>query len=56
MKKIQKFWKIKIQVNRDKVVSRTFSHEPDEEDVQNFADSVDDFYGDILVEVFWKIS
>lgn len=55
-KKVQKFWKIKIQVNRNNVVSRTFSHEPDEEDIQNFADSVDNFYGDILVDVFWRIS
>jgi hypothetical protein len=56
MKKVKKFWKIKLQITKDKVASRTLSYEPTDVDIQNFADSMDNFYGEAMVEVFWKIS
>ena len=56
MKKVEKFWRIKLQVTKDKVASRVLTHEPTEDDIQNFADSMDNFYGEVMIEIFWKIS
>ena len=52
----KKFWRIKLQVIKDKVASRVLTYEPTEDDIQNFADSMDNFYGEAIVEIFWKIS
>jgi hypothetical protein len=56
MKNVEKFWRIKLQVTQDKVASRVLTYEPTEDDIQNFADSMDNFYGEAIVEIFWKIS
>ena len=56
MKKVEKFWRIKLQVTKDKVASRVLTYEPTEADIQNFADSMDNFFGEAIVEIFWKIS
>lgn len=55
MRKVEKFWRIKLQVTKDKVVSRVFTDEPTEADIQNFADSMDNFFGEAIIEIFWKI-
>ena len=56
MKKVEKFWRIRLQVTKDKVASRVLTYEPTEADIQNFADSMDNFFGEAIIEIFWKIS
>ncbi len=56
MKKVEKFWRIKLQVTKNKVASRVFTYEPTESDIQNFADGMDNFFGEVIIEIFWKIS
>jgi len=54
MKKVEKFWRLKAQIGKSSTHSLIFKTEPTEEDVQKFSDSLDKYFGEITVEIFWR--
>jgi hypothetical protein len=56
MKKVEKIWRIKLQVTKDNIVTRIYTHEPTEIDIQKNADSMKNLYGEVIFERFWRIN
>ena len=56
MKRTEKFWRIKLQIANDKTAYRTLKYEPTEHDIQDFANTMGNFHGEVTVEIIWMIS
>lgn len=56
MKKIEKFWRIKLQIDKDRIAYRTLKYEPTEHDIQDFTNTMGNFHGEATVEIIWMVS